>query len=187
MALQDFLRSAGFYEADLLGQWPRFEYPIRYCMYDASENALVQAFPADRPSAWFVAALNYSRSTLDYGANPRPPEGVLDVMNKFCFDGLRIWYKSDSGFFASHPWCKAKQWGNSYNSPLTPPDKDDVGVPGTMQFLTIYPFCEPIGLNGNSSPIGSGIISVPKIVIAPAPKVANEYDEETLHSRKLDI
>lgn len=185
MALQSFLQQSGFYEADLLGQWPRFEYPTRYCMYDASENALVQAFPADRPGSWFVAALNYFRSTLEYGANPRPADGVVDVMRKFCFEGLRVWCKSSGEFFTAHPWCKAKSWGASYGDPLNQRN-DDVGVPGTMQFLTIYPFCEPSSLNGNESPIGSSII-VPKLFIAPAAKVANEYDEETLHSRRIDI
>lgn len=184
MALEDLLASAGFLEEELLGQWPRFQYPNRYCVYDVSENALVQAFPADRPDSWFMAVLNYSKSTLDYGSNPRPPIGVVDVMRKYCFTGVRLWVKREGEFWTGHPWHKAAAWKDVFGIMPGTRNMEDAGVPGTTQFLTVYPFCEPSLLNGNITPVGSNGLAL-RASILLAPKV--EPVTESPYSRKIEI
>lgn len=172
------MRANGFAQLDTFGQWASYIYPYRYCIYDSSEKALIQAWPSDRPGAWFLAVLNFYSGKLDYGVNPRPPEGIVEVANRYLTSsGVRCWVKNDRSFFTSHPWSKTKAWGTQAS--------DDIGVPGTMQFLTEYPFCESSGLEGNDSPIGIGVTQ--RLILAPVVSIPNEYDEENMHTRKLDI
>lgn len=178
MALEDFLNAAAFNEVELFGQFPRFQYPYRYCMFDASENALVQAFPSDRPNAWYVAVLNFVKGTLDYGMMPRLSDTVLAATRQYCFDGLRLF--SSSGFFwTRHPWA-----GEAKQSAIAV--QDYTGVPGVTQFLTEFPYCEPTELNGNSSPIGAGR-AIPKLALSRPERGAGDYNPDDLHERVVSV
>lgn len=173
MALEDFLRAADFYEVDLMGQWPRFEYPTWYAVFDSSEQALIQCFPSDRPNAWFCAVLNFYKNQLDFGYYPVGSAALVARYQMYCAsDGIRLWGKSDGVVFTSHPWAKGKTWAG-----------DDVGVPGVSQFLTDFPYCEPTSLGGNSSAIGQS----QRLLITPAVVQPSEYEEENLHVRKVNI
>lgn len=173
------MAAAGFTEEDLYGQWPKFSYPNRYCVYDSDERALVQAFPSDRPDSWFMAVLNFYRSNLEYGANPRPPTGVVDVMRKYCFSGVRLWVKREGEFWTAHPWHKATAWGDTYGIMPGTRNENDAGVPGTTQFLTIYPFCEPSLFNSNGS-----LALRQRPSFGPEPEVLKE---KSPYSRKIEI